>query len=233
MSVNSTVYVQAMTHELADEHDELCNKLQQLQFCTLEFVPPLIVLSTLPCAIYADIVAKDSASDAICFELKPGQNQEICGVNTGGKWLNFGVRIPGMHRTEILLPRKDGFTKELQLHSTSSSDGQDHSGASDALRMLFSVRVSEWGQMHIDVFSPVWIMNKSGISIDVMIPNRRSLYQIGGACATQEDIDVVSCKPLHATGEQTQLQLLGYSGMVLSMFYTWYSFYHFAKSCCP
>ena len=207
-----------MTHELSDENDELCNKLQRLQFCTLEFVPPLIVLSTLPCAIYADVVAKDSASDAIRFELNPGQNQEVCGVNTGGKWLNFGVRIPGMCRTEIFLPRKDGFTKELQLHSTSSSNGQDHSGASDALRMLFSVRVSECGQMYIDVVSPVWIMNKSGISIDVMIPTWRSFYQMGGACLTQEDIDVVACKPLHATGEQTQLQLLGYSGMSLSIF---------------
>lgn len=206
-----------MTHELDEENEDLCNKLQRLRFCTLEFVPPLIVLSTLPCAIHADVVAKDSASESVCFELKPGQNKEICGVNTGGKWLNFGVQIPGMSRTEILLPRKDGFTKELQLRCTSSANVQEHVGASNVLRMLFTVRVSDCGQMHIDVFSPVWIMNKSGISIDVMIPKWQSFYQMG-ACLTQEDNDVVSCKPLHGNGQQTQLQLLGYSGTELAMF---------------
>jgi hypothetical protein len=201
-----------MTHELDEENVELCRKLQKLQFYTLEFVPPLIVTSTLPCAIHADIVARDITSDPVLFELNPGQHKEVCDVNTGGKWLNFGVRVSGMRRTEILLPRKDGFSKEMQLHCTGSASG-DGCAADAQMRILFTVCVSECGQVHIDVFSPVWIMNRSSISIDVMMPRWRSVYQMG-TCLTEEDNDVVSCKPWHES-KHAQLQLLGYSGMKL------------------
>jgi hypothetical protein len=199
-----------MTHELDEEKVELCRKLQKLQFCTLEFVPPLIVASTLPCIIHADIVAKDFASDPVVFDLKPGQHKEVCDVNTADKWLNFGVRVSGMRRTEILLPRKDGYSKEVQLHSTGScSEG---GCAADAqMRILFTVCVSDFGQVHIDIFSPVWIMNRSRISLDVMMPRWRSVYHMG-TCLSEEDNDVVSCKPWLASAH-AQLQLLGYSGM--------------------
>lgn len=209
--------MQAMTHELGDENDDLCNKLQQLQFCTFEFVPPLIVTSALPCTISADIVARDS-TDSVCFELKPGQCQEICAVNTGCKWLNFGVQVPGMRRTEVSLPRKDGFTKELQLHSVRGVEEDDcNGGTTNAVRMLFSTRVADCGQIQIDIFSPVWIMNKSGISIDVMIPRWQTFYT-NSTCLTQEESDVVSCQPAQAADEQPKLQMLGYSGVYSSAY---------------
>jgi hypothetical protein len=214
---NCRKLLQAMTHEVDEENDELCKELQKMQFYTLEFLPPLTVKSALPISLFVEIMCKDATDRGLSFELRPGQRKEICSINTRSKILCFSICVyPASSRIDVQLPRKDGFTKEV--HVPARSGTHDANAAPDALRMLFCTRISACGQTRVEVFSPVWIMNKSCVSIDVMIPRWQSVGQ-RAACMAQLEDDIVFCKSLHkaAAGDSSQLQLLGYSGDDLSL----------------
>lgn len=148
------------------EHDEKAVAGPELRAHTLEFLPPLVIRNTLPCALSFRLVRHASCPPSEVYTVKPGGKVELCCINVSkekavllevtlkgyahGKACSFVVSVPRQHRHVEHVSRPE------------------HLPDSPGFQALFTVAVDgPCGQMTIEATSPCWVLNKSGVPLDV------------------------------------------------------------------
>jgi hypothetical protein len=164
--------MQGTGHLAQEDPDRLSH-----QFHSLSFLPPLIILNTLPCTLNARLIHRNSTSPAEDISVDPGDSTEICSFNVSReKTVTLEVTPPGANVSSTVVLHKRHRAEE-QLCATIEACGSGN-GASAQFRALFSVTVDkQCGQMTIEVSSPCWLMNKSGLPVEVATKHPTILLQ--------------------------------------------------------
>lgn len=207
-------YLQAMVHNIDRKDSDLCDEfLRHLRYYTLAFLPPLVIRSTLPFTLRMQVTSGTAGLTWVPVHLGPGDEQEIYNLNLRDKILMLQVETPDPNdRRHVQLRRRDGFTKESQFHR--SAHIPDHQGMKlELMRVLFTMNVDEQcGQTLIHVSSPLWMVNKCGARVNVLLP---SLDQSAShqTCLTAQACQVLHCEPCFTSEDETpRVRLLGCSG---------------------
>ena len=168
-----------------DRDDKLATSAPLHRF-TLEFLPPLVIKNNLPCVL--SFCLADGTIDGTVFRIEPGGKVEICTLNLGrDKSVTMEVHRPdSAHKREVILPRVNRHSEQVSI---AAAPGSSASGleTQTAFRVQFSVSVrARCGQMRIDALSACWVVNKSGVPLELAAP------QVGNARPGFVE-DVLSC----------------------------------------
>lgn len=205
-----------MMHGLNHQESPVLDEFSRgLQCYTLSFLPPLIIRSSLPSPLRMEVTSGTMVSRWIPVHLGPGGEQEICSINIQEKSLILRLVRPGSSLpSHVQLRRRDGFTKECDVHAADERIGKGDA-ASNVMRVLFSVHVDmRSSQTLVSVSSPLWVVNKCGTRVHFMLPNLDpSASHLG--CIGNQGPHVLSCETCSML-EPSQIRLLGFPGALMT-----------------
>lgn len=206
-------------HTVGSNDIHACDEFSKsLRYYTFSFLPALIIRSTLPSPIHIHVSSTVATSRSVAVHLRPGDEQEICHMNIREKTMILQFGTPETTaRHSVQLRRCDGFTKQYQFKVARDDFSHDQGCHLNAIRVLFTVHVDEeCGQTSIIISSPLWMLNKCGARVSVLLPpiNRSVLNRI---CIRDQDLQVLDCEPCFASKPETsKVNLLGFSGVLCS-----------------
>lgn len=205
-----------MMHDVDSLDVYACDEFSKsLRYYTLSFLPPLIIRSTLPLPIHVNASSALATSKWVTVHLGPGDEQEICNMNIREKIIILQVGTPETAAHSVQLRRRDGFTKQYQFKVAGDDFSDDQGCHLKAMRMLFTVHVDEeCGQTLITISSPLWIVNRCGARVSVLLSQiDKSILK--RACIRDHDLQILDCEPcLNSEVETSKVNLLGFSGVL-------------------
>jgi hypothetical protein len=191
--------------------------LQQLQFYSLSFVPPLVLRNSLPTNLCVQAMCKSVGTDSPEFEIEAGASLEVCHISLSReKALILKARFPdedAVSSVQVVLPKSDRYTTEVTISRSSGSDDSDDRNKTPS-RVIFSVHIDpQCGKMFVDIFCAIWLVNRCGVAIDVMT-STRTRHRCSTACIDGGADEIVRCKSTHlkTSADPQDFMLLGYSG---------------------
>ena len=150
--------------------DDKQANVKPLRAFSLSFLPPLIIRNTLPCALRFKLGVHNTCEAATkrdpAMVIAPGASLELCCINVSKeKALIFHIFPPDAEKesTEVSLLRQNRHTQQMDI----AARGRRTTNQS-TFRVLFTVTIDmQCGQMTVEASSPCWVVNKSGLPLEV------------------------------------------------------------------